>query len=1386
MAEQADYRYDVFVSFADGDRGWVEGYLLPTLALPQGRVITSQRTSRSESFQPGAAIVNEFERAVTGSRYTLLVLSRAYLADQWSTFGEQLASYTAVAEQRDRLIPLLRERDCPLPLRIEFRVRLDCTDQNNWEPEIGRLRELLAQPEPKPERIPCPYPGMIPFSGKDAGSFYGREDEIRQMLQHFRNQRLLFVIGPSGCGKSSLVFAGLLPQLQSSRYFEEGFWLVKQMRPGPRPVQALGRLLDGDPSKLLTSNPPAQRLLLVVDQFEELFSQAEQSEQSGFINALQALRTMENCALLITLRADFYPELMNSGLWGEASSHRMEIAPLRGEALREAIEKPAGDVGVYLEGGLADRLVADAAEEPGALPLLQETMRLLWAEMIRRFLPLRIYEQLGAGSRSGLAVAIANRADATLNELASDEQKPIARRIFLRLVQFGEGRPDTRRQQLVSSLRSEDDNPPLFEQTLRHLEKNRLLTVTGEEKGPEKKVDLAHEALITGWPQLQEWAKERRGAEQTRRRLENKAQEWIRLERKGGLLDEVEIKEVEQWLQGPDAAELGGESLALRDLLQASSAAVWEQKKREDDARQRELEQARTLARSESLRAKSAKRLASALALLLGLTIATGAVSWYLIHVSKRLRMLGVARSLLDEALSSIPNSTSNLTDSKRGEYDERSLLLARQAYNFNRRYGGPLTGQIDSTFNTLLSIVPFRVRVSGLKPPVQSVAFSRDGKFMGIASRGVSRFASTLSIWSLGQPGPPREFSLNEAVSEVTFDPLGRWLAIVGDSPDLLLISLHDQVTSRVKLPVGKNPIRSVAISPDGSAIATGASDGTILIHQLPRLDLPPKVIKAEAAIASLAFRADGKILASMTSSANVAMWNLQQPQVTATVLDTSSRFSHRFFDWGPHESAWGESNSPVLAFSPDGSVLAANIVPNVVRVWSTGQAGYPYRDTELKKTEDDAVSMQITSLAFSPDGKTLALGAWTVFALDLTNVNTTPRKLLNLEVRQVSQVVYAPDGRLAVAYEDGVDIWKLRSDVQKPIALNPPKLQESWASPETVVDDQALTISHDGSHVLSAGWGLSLAVWSLGSNLPPSVLKRDDVVGQFACFLADGNVLIPGSETLLRYDPQKKSVLPINLSGYVSSQAIACSDDAATIVAASDGPDESTVRVWEHAASNNKPWMLSLPAGDEHEARIVTSIALSSRGDRLAVGTVDGNVRFWDLKKHDPKPRLVVKQGQRVTMVAFSHDGLWLASAGSDGIIQLRRTDSPDVPTAYLRGHDGAVTGLCYDGQDHRLASGGTDGTVRVWNTDHPEDSPLVRTSPARPVTGVALHPDGRIVIAGGPDRALTLWDIGTDTLAAAACRNVIGTLTQEEWARFVGADLRYEQTCPAVQEK
>jgi signal transduction histidine kinase len=425
------------------------------------------------------------------------------------------------------------------------------------------------------QRPRCPYPGMVPFRAGDAPFFHGRETEIRHIARFLRHGHFLAVIGPSGSGKSSLIHAGVIPKLHDGSYFTPGYWLVREFRPGDQPLQALATALDGQTiPATLAANPPAQRVLLLIDQFEELFTQAKPREQARFIAQLQALRKVGACTLLIALRADFYAELITSALWPLAAAERIEIAPLRGESLQRAIQQPALDLGIDLEAGLAERLVADAADEPGALPLIQETMALLWAEMPQRRLALVDYIRKSDAGRSGLAVALEMKANVTLAELSPIQQQ-IACRIFLRLIQFGEGRANTRRQQPLAALRATNDDPALFDATLRHLADNRLLTRSGDEHG-QPIIDLAHEMLIDAWPTLQHWLTEWREAELIRRRLNMLVAEWVRLgATNAGLLDNVQLIETEHWLASPDATDVGIDPLLL-EFVQASQTAIAE------------------------------------------------------------------------------------------------------------------------------------------------------------------------------------------------------------------------------------------------------------------------------------------------------------------------------------------------------------------------------------------------------------------------------------------------------------------------------------------------------------------------------------------------------------------------------------------------------------------------------------------------------------------------------------------------------------------------------------------------------------------------------------------------------------------------------------------
>jgi formylglycine-generating enzyme required for sulfatase activity len=532
------------------------------------------RCHTEAAFALGVPRLLEFERAVQDSRRTLLVLSPAYLADGFTQFTDLLAQTYGLETATWPVIPLIL-RSVELPPRLAMLTALNATDVAGQAEAVARLCAEAQRPVPGPAPAPpCPYPGMSPFTEADSAHFYGREREVEELLARLRLHPFLAVIGPSGSGKSSLVFAGLIPALRKSQLFGPGGWEVRALRPGEQPLLSLratmgdlvnaGTLADTDALGRPLANT---RLLLVVDQFEELFTVAG-AEREPFQQALLRLAETPGCHVVLTVRADFYADLMTALLWPTIQAHRFEVLPLDADGLRQAIARPAENVGVFVESALVERLAADAAGEPGVLPFLQETLNLLWERMERRFLPLRAYEALvlprrayGAPPVTGLQVAMARRADAALAQLAAEagqvSEQMIARRICVWLVHFGEGRADTRRQQPVLALRTAGDDPAMFDRVLEHLARARLLTLSGEAGGEDRRADIAHEALIQGWPTLGEWIRQYREAELMRRRLQSQAENWLRLERQGGLLDRAELAEAEKWLVSPGATGLG-------------------------------------------------------------------------------------------------------------------------------------------------------------------------------------------------------------------------------------------------------------------------------------------------------------------------------------------------------------------------------------------------------------------------------------------------------------------------------------------------------------------------------------------------------------------------------------------------------------------------------------------------------------------------------------------------------------------------------------------------------------------------------------------------------------------------------------------------------------
>ncbi|MFJ8965398.1 hypothetical protein ACIRG5_39040 [Lentzea sp. NPDC102401] len=373
-------------------------------------------------------------------------------------------------------------------------------DPQQWE---QRWRDIAAPPEPTGE---APYVGLKAFQKEDADRFHGREKLTAKLVELTHARPFVGVFGASGSGKSSLLRAGLLPRLKQALIFTPGVQPLDECAvrlaqlTGHSAVVLRGELADPAALGLLIRQHDAG-LVLVIDQFEEVFTLASPEQRDWFVQAL-----MSAPHVVIGVRADFYghvgrhPELVEA-----LDGAQLLVGPLTTDELRRAITEPAQRVGATVESALVTRLVADVAGQPAALPLVQHALVETWHRRRGMTLSLVGYEQAG-----GVEHAIARTAEAVYSQLTEDQQQT-ARRTFLRLIALGEGTEDTKRRANREGLDAE---------VLEHLANARLVTLT------EQHAELTHEALIRSWPRLRDWIAEDRETLRVHHQLSEAAAEW--------------------------------------------------------------------------------------------------------------------------------------------------------------------------------------------------------------------------------------------------------------------------------------------------------------------------------------------------------------------------------------------------------------------------------------------------------------------------------------------------------------------------------------------------------------------------------------------------------------------------------------------------------------------------------------------------------------------------------------------------------------------------------------------------------------------------------------------------------------------------------------------
>ena len=1076
------------------------------------------------------------------------------------------------------------------------------------------------------------------------------------------------------------------------------------------------------------------RLVLVVDQFEEVFTQCtDERERQAFIHALCAaagataaeapprggdtspgLLTSRDASAIVVIgiRADFYarcatyPELARY-----LQDCQVLVGPMDQAGLRAAIESPAASAGLVVDAGLVEVLLADLGLHPhpiiplasaqapaemtvpeagsrqaspdggnyeaGRLPLLAYALQQTWQHRDGRRLTVASYRATG-----GIDGAVARAAEAVYERFDADGTQA-ARLLLLRLVSLGEGTADTRRRVAVTELTGTPeiegpDTPPTAtaQTVLTDLVQARLLTADTDTDGRDA-VEISHEALLSAWPRLREWLSQDRAGQRIHRDLTDASHAWQ--------------------AQGREPSHLfSGARLAV--------ASEWAASHRRDlNANERAF-----LAASQQHERRATRWRRTAVAALAVLTLISVGAAGLAVYrnsqaVSEAVKARNEARTATALALASDAQA-----NAERGPDIALLLSLAALApYS-----AGPAAPTVARS-NMIEALETTRLEgmvgiLHGGIGPVDSVAFSPDGRTLASGSQdGTARMWDVATHRQLGSPLTANAFP----VDSVAFSPDGRTLASGSQDGTARMwdVATHRQLGS--PLTANAFPVDSVAFSPDGRTLASGSQDGMVRLWDVAshsQLGLP--LTSNTAPVLSVVFSPDGRRLAVGGLSGTVRLWDVATHRQLGSPLTGNSG------------AVWS------VAFSPDGRTLASGSQDGTARLWDVAthrQLGSPLT----------ANAFPVDSVAFSPDGRTLASGSQDgmVRLWDVAS-HKQQGSTLTGDSGSVDSIAFSPDKRTLASgsYDGTVQLWDLSTAGQR-------------GSPLTANTNSGFYTSHD--------------------------------VGERAvAFSPDGRRLAVGglSGTVRLWDVATRTQLGSPLTGNTGPvRSVAFSPDGRRLAV---GGLSGTVRLWDVATRTQQG---SLQTGNTGPVR---SIAFSPNGT-LAVGFNDGEVRLWDLATHTQLGLPLTSHTAPILSVAFSPDGRRLAVGGDDGAVRLWDVATRTQLGSPLTGNTGPVRSVAFSADGRTLASS-IGRMVRLWDVATQTQLGLPLTSNTASVLGLVFRPDESTLVSASYDGTVRVWS-GLLWRDFTGLRNqvcsLVGTgLNRSEWTLYAPG-IAYQARCP-----
>jgi WD40 repeat protein/DNA-binding SARP family transcriptional activator len=1136
----------------------------------------------------------------------------------------------------------------------------------------------------------CPYKGLAFYDVGDADSFFGRDAQVAACVERLATTPLLVIAGPSGCGKSSLLRAGVVPAVQ---------------RAG-RPVAVFTPGADPHGAMATAVAPNAEAAVVVVDQFEELFTLSESTAAARAFCTRLGAYARETAPVIIAVRADHLAQVVADEPFARLVERGLHlVTSLSGNDLRQAIEGPATQAGLRLEHGLVDLLVRDTDGEPGAMPLLSHALAETWSRRDGRVLTVEGYRATG-----GIRGAVARSAD-RLYESLPEEQRSMVRSVLLRLVAPAIDGEPVRSRVAMRSLTGD----PARHRIVDLLVRARL--VTTDEDG----VELAHEALARAWPRLRSWLDDDAAGQRVLRHLSAAADGWESLGRPASeLYRGARLEAALEWRAAthPDLTDLEN-AFVDASVAEAASARVALAERARHQARQN----------------RRLRLLLGAGAAFLVLSLAAG-----LVAVGQRDR---AQRSAADaDAAADVAEARRLSALGLTADDLDQALLLAVE--------GRRLHDSNDTRTNLLASLNRRPQAIGVLRHPAIGAhgdfAVTADGRYLAAHDGGSLAFFDTATLQAAAEAPPESTFF--RAIAPMA-DGRGVAAVVYPDDQSRGAVRFFDAATgTETREPLaltvppleGFLPAVSVALSGDGRYLAVGNQrnpdfpddPASELVWDLRSPGSRPRTVTNGLDYPSLAFTPDNQLVIVGESTEAGAGLTLVDPatgDVVQTIPEARAPVAVSpdggsvaaregdalaIFDiaTGARRRVLTRTSRPVaVAFSPDGRTLVSATDQPIIEVWDPASGE---RTGVLA-----GHSASAGAIGFGADGNTLYSSGTdgTVIAWDLAGDRRLVRQIAPPDRTPDSlktHVAPSPDGtRLSYLYGDqiGVDHFAVRDVGSGPIGPERPSDHpfagwQDWTP--------------DGRRLVTVGNDRTARLWdpATGGLIAERRLPFDSTSGSVG-WRPGGDTIFLGLHAggIVELDAATLDVVgePLRFDRYVSNVDVS--------------PDERLLAV---------------------ELFNPDALVLVDNETREVLATFDDVDAHWQLD--------------------FSPDGSLLAAGGTDGLVTLIDPVGQRTVGAPLRGVDGPVVSQSFSPDGSHLVTSSTDGTVQLWDVAARERVARVTPGEPRHEVFAWFEDGGRTIVAADERGGIWSIPSDPDEWQRRACEIAGRNLTREEWAELL----------------